>query len=176
MGRASILLPLTSIKRGFSFSDCPDVAFLRSLDVTVAATFWMCRAFLPGMVDRNKGWIVNIAPLSATLMSTGMLDVAVPYASASALASALRAEMKALNRSIKVVSCTANLGARYPTLAAPPVSHDEVAARVVSAIAAGEEFVCMPSAAVVIPVLQLLPHPLYEGIARLLGLDAFKPY
>ena len=176
MGRVSLLFPLASVKRCHAFSDCPDVGFLRALDVSVAASFYLCRAFLPGMIDRNRGWVVDIVPMCSVLASTGMMDVSVPNAANTAFIGGLRNEMKALGRGVRVVSCIANVSARYPSRVLPPVSHAVVASRAVEAVVGNEDFVYAPFQGGCLPALQVLPFPIYEFIVRILGLDAFKQY
>ena len=176
MGRVGVVVPLATLRGGYSFSDCPDVAFLSALDVRVGSAFYLARAFLPAMVDRNKGWLVHVAPVAAELFSTGQLDTAVAAASASGLFSAIRNEMKALSRSVRVVTCVANTAARAPCAAAvPAAAPGDVAARTVQAMLSGEEFVYVPFTAALLPWLRVLPFTVFEYAARMLGLDAFRP-
>ena len=49
--------------------DCSDDDFDRSIDVNVRSMMLTCRAFLPAMLDRGEGAIVNIASVVSSVMA-----------------------------------------------------------------------------------------------------------
>ena len=49
--------------------DCSDADFDRSIDVNVRSMMLTCRAFLPAMLDRGEGAIVNIASVVSSVMA-----------------------------------------------------------------------------------------------------------
>ncbi len=49
--------------------ECTDADFDRSLDVNVRSMMLTCRAFLPAMLERGRGSIVNIASVVSSVMA-----------------------------------------------------------------------------------------------------------
>lgn len=49
--------------------DCDDESWAFSLDLNMTAMFRMCRAFLPGMLERGAGSIINVASVASSVIA-----------------------------------------------------------------------------------------------------------
>lgn len=47
--------------------ECDEEAWARSLDLNVTATYRLCRAFIPGMLAKGGGSIVNVASIASSI-------------------------------------------------------------------------------------------------------------
>jgi len=60
-GTVDVLLNAAGFVHHGSILECDDKAWSFTLDINVRSMFWTCKAFIPGMLARGKGAIVNIA-------------------------------------------------------------------------------------------------------------------
>ena len=148
----------------------------RLLQLNVLAPFRLTRAVLPDMLARGSGTIVDISSLSALVPTPGMFHYSASKAALAAGSESLRAEVQ--KRGVHVVTVypgpvkTAMADAaiaRYdkdPTGALPTGTCEELAARVVRAIARKQARVIYPRAYVV--------TRLFPALARW-TVDKFSP-
>ena len=61
VGTVDVLLNAAGFVHHGSILECDDKAWDFTLNLNVRSMFWMCKAFLPGMLEKGKGTIVNIA-------------------------------------------------------------------------------------------------------------------
>ncbi|XP_043798233.1 LOW QUALITY PROTEIN: short-chain dehydrogenase/reductase family 16C member 6-like, partial [Apis laboriosa] len=64
VGKVTILINNAGVGHGFKFLDATDELLKRTMDVNVMSHFWTTKAFLPSMLEDNKGHIVSIASLA----------------------------------------------------------------------------------------------------------------
>ena len=67
IGSIDILMNCAGFVHNGTILDCDDKAWDFSMNLNVRSMFWMIRAFLPGMLQRGKGSIVNIASVASSL-------------------------------------------------------------------------------------------------------------
>ena len=67
IGPVDILMNCAGFVHHGSILDCDDKAWDFSMNLNVRSMFWMAKAFLPGMLKRGKGSIVNIASVASSL-------------------------------------------------------------------------------------------------------------
>jgi 2-keto-3-deoxy-L-fuconate dehydrogenase len=60
-GTVDVLLNAAGFVHHGSILECDDKAWQFTLDINVRSMFWTCKAFLPGMLAKGKGAIVNVA-------------------------------------------------------------------------------------------------------------------
>ena len=65
----------------------------RSLDVNVAAHFWMVRAIVPQMLEGGRGTVVTLSSMMASLPAAGLADYCASKAAVSQLHACLRWEL-----------------------------------------------------------------------------------
>ena len=67
IGAVDVLMNCAGFVHHGSVLECDDKAWNFSLDLNVRSMFWMIKAFLPAMLQRGKGSIVNIASVASSL-------------------------------------------------------------------------------------------------------------
>jgi 2-keto-3-deoxy-L-fuconate dehydrogenase len=67
IGSVDILMNCAGFVHNGTILDCDDKAWDFSMNLNVRSMFWMIKAFLPGMLKRGKGSIVNIASVASSL-------------------------------------------------------------------------------------------------------------
>lgn len=60
-GTIDVLLNAAGFVHHGSILECDDKAWDFTLNLNVRSMFWMCKAFIPGMLAKGKGTIVNVA-------------------------------------------------------------------------------------------------------------------
>jgi 2-keto-3-deoxy-L-fuconate dehydrogenase len=60
-GTVDVLLNAAGFVHHGSILECDDKAWQFTLDINVRSMFWACKAFLPGMLAKGTGAIVNVA-------------------------------------------------------------------------------------------------------------------
>lgn len=67
IGTIDVLMNCAGFVHHGTVLDCDDKAWDFSMNLNVRSMFWMIKAFLPGMLERGKGSIVNIASVASSL-------------------------------------------------------------------------------------------------------------
>lgn len=67
IGPIDVLMNCAGFVHHGTILECDDKAWEFSTNLNVRSMFWMTRAFLPGMLTRGKGSIVNIASVASSL-------------------------------------------------------------------------------------------------------------
>ncbi|GHC65158.1 oxidoreductase [Gemmobacter tilapiae] len=68
-GDVNVLFNCAGFVAGGTILDCTDEQWEFSLDLNMTAMFRMCRAFLPGMIARGGGSIVNMASVASSVIA-----------------------------------------------------------------------------------------------------------
>ncbi len=93
-GSVDIIVNNAGVLYGCPFLKCPDELIARTIDVNVKGTLLVTRAFLPDLISKKRGHIINMASASSL---TGVPDLAAYATSKHAVAGfseSLRLEMK----------------------------------------------------------------------------------
>jgi len=67
LGPVSVLVNNAGIVRAADLLDLPDLDIEKMIAINLTAQFWTCKAFLPGMIERNEGYIVNYSSAGGLL-------------------------------------------------------------------------------------------------------------
>ena len=67
IGPVDILMNCAGFVHNGTILDCDDKAWEFSMNLNVRSMFWMTQAFLPGMLKRGKGSIINISSVASSL-------------------------------------------------------------------------------------------------------------
>jgi 2-keto-3-deoxy-L-fuconate dehydrogenase len=67
VGPVDVLMNCAGFVHNGSILDCDDKAWEFSMNLNVRSMFWMIKAFVPGMLKRGKGSIVNVASVASSL-------------------------------------------------------------------------------------------------------------
>lgn len=165
--------------------DTPDEQIELTFKVNTLGLYWVTKAFLPGMIERDSGHVVTIASASGLLGVSRLNEYAASKHAAIGFAESLRVE---LSEDAPGVSTTLinpfyiNTGmfdgvqTRVPWLL-PILDPDEVAETVVDAVAKNREQVMLPRAVGLLSPMRLVGTKAFDLSMRLLGVqDTMKTF
>jgi len=93
VGPVTILVNNAGIVSGTPLLDTPDTKIIRTFDVNIMAHFWTLKAFLPDMINRKLGHIVNVASLAGHSGTNKLVDYCASKFAAVGLDESLRVEL-----------------------------------------------------------------------------------
>lgn len=176
-GEIDILINNAGIVSGEDFLDNPQENVDRTFAVNVRSLYLTTRAFLPGMIKRQRGTVVTIASAAGLTGVAKQTDYSPSKFAALGFAESLRVEMKERGHRVNsLVVCPfyINTGmfegvkSKAPWLL-PVLEQEQVAVHVIDAIEAGRHQLVLPWTARVAYVGRLLPVRAYDAIAKLIG-------
>ncbi|KAJ3646172.1 hypothetical protein Zmor_023770 [Zophobas morio] len=151
VGEVTILINNAGVVSGNLLLDTPDHLIKRTFDVNILAHFWTVKAFLPYMIEKNRGHIVTIASMAGFVGINKLVDYCSSKYAAVGFDEALRVELEA--QGIDGVKTTVicpyfiqstgmfdNVNSRF----LPTLKSNDVADRIVNAVRKEEVVVMMP--------------------------------
>jgi all-trans-retinol dehydrogenase (NAD+) len=179
-GPVDVLVNNAGVVSGQPLLGLSDEQIERTFAINVLALFWVTRAFLPAMVEHNRGHLVTIASASSLIGVARLSDYAASKWAAMGFDESLRAELRELAPGVvTTVVCPfyvdtgmfAGVRTRFPRLL-PILDPGDVADRVVEAIEHDRRRLVLPRLVGLLPVLRVLPVGVFDWIARFLGVNA----
>jgi all-trans-retinol dehydrogenase (NAD+) len=179
-GPVDILINNAGIVSGKDFLDLSDQQIEATFDINVLALFWTGKAFLPSMIERNRGHIVTIASASGLIGVARLADYSASKWAAIGFDESLRVELrKVAPRIMTTVICPyyidtgmfRGVKSRFPLLL-PILAEEVVAERIVRAIRGDQRRLIMPWLCYLVPVIRFLPVPLFDWVANFLGVNS----
>ena len=177
-GPVDIVVNNAGIISGRRLLEIPDERIEAVFGVNVLALYWVTKAFLPEMIERNSGHIVTMASAAGLLGVDRQTDYAATKHAAIGFAESLRAELKRAGYTgIKTTivepfyvdtGMVKGVKSRFPRLL-PILEQEEVAVRVVRAVMKNQQEVRIPTVLKLVPVLRILPVSLFDRLAGFLG-------
>jgi all-trans-retinol dehydrogenase (NAD+) len=179
-GPIGVLINNAGILAGGLFLDVPLDRHLKTVAVNLSGMLTMTHTFLPDLLTRSEGRVVNIASASAI----AALPLATSYAATKwavlGFSESLREELRlAGHRHVRVSTvCPSYITTGLFDGAKPPfltrmLTPEAVARAVRRAVERGTEFVLLPrSVRLLYAFAGLLPRRFYLGLCRLLGVSA----
>lgn len=178
MGPADIVVNNAGIISGRRLLEIPDERIEAVFGVNVLALYWVTKAFLPEMIERNSGHIVNMASAAGLLGVDRQTDYAASKHAAVGFTESLRAELKGAGHTgIKTTlvepfyvdtGMVEGVKSRFPRLL-PILKQEEVASKVVRAVMQDKQELRVPSMLKLVPVLRVLPVALFDQLAGFFG-------
>ena len=178
-GPVDILINNAGIVSGADFVKLSDAKIEATFAINVLALFWTCKAFLPAMIERNRGHIVTIASASALVGVARLADYSASKWAAMGLDESLRAELRTRAPGVMTtVVCPyyidtgmfRGVRSRFPMLL-PILNEGDVAGRIVRAIETDRRRLVMPWLCHFVPLLRVLPVGLFDAITDFLGVN-----
>jgi hypothetical protein len=159
------------------FLETPDEQLEKTLDVDLKALFWTCKAFLPRMVERNSGHIVNVSSAAGFIGVPRMPAYVAAKWGVIGLTESLRLEIKQkkLDGIHFTLFCpsyvdTGMFAGAKPPLLTKMLKPDEVVDIAYKGFKEDEYMIREPWLIKVTPVLKgLLPYKLFDVVSDLLG-------
>jgi all-trans-retinol dehydrogenase (NAD+) len=176
-GPVDILINNAGVVTGKLLLEASDQEIQRTIDVNLMALFWVTRAFLPKMVERNRGHVVTIAS-AAGMAGVGRLsDYCASKFAAVGFDESLRLELKRQNLAIRTTGVCPyyistgmfeGVKTRFPWLL-PILKPEKVVDRTLAAIRKNRRRLLMPWFVYTIWPTRLLPVPLFAAIMDFFG-------
>lgn len=177
VGSVTILVNNAGIVNGEKFLDCPDEKILKTFEVNTLAHFWMCKAFLPDMIQNNHGHIVTIASVAGHTGGPRLVDYCSSKFAAVGFDESLRIELKAENiTGVKTtIVCpyhiSTDLFKGFHARILRSLSAEYVAQETVSAMLINQEILVLPGIFRLFLIMKwLLPHSATKVLLDTLGM------
>lgn len=116
VGHPSILINNAGIAHNTSVLKTPPKELQRLMDVNLLSHYYTIQAFVPHMIETNKGHIVSIASMASFVAAPGMLDYCIAKQGLVVLHKGLGAELRCIHNAPKV-----KLSIVHPTFASTPL-------------------------------------------------------
>jgi len=177
-GPIDILVNVAGIVNSRPFLEKSDAMIERTVGVNLMAIFWTIRAFLPGMMQRGQGHVVNFASAGGLLGVPYISDYCATKFAVVGLTESLRQEMKlAGHRGIHFSHVCPNTVSTGMFEGASPVkgtrmlTAEDVTRKVIAGIKDNRAMIGVPSSVYFLPVIKvILPPFVMDFVCRLLGI------
>ena len=179
VGGIDILINNAGVVSGQPLLEISDASIERSFGVNTLASFWTTRAFLPKMIEQNRGHVVTIASAAGMIGVSRLVDYSASKWAVVGFDESLRSELRTIAPAVQTtVVCPYYIDTgmfkgtktRFSFLL-PILKEDAVAERTVAAIRRNKRRVTMPWLVHWIPALRVLPVAFFDGVAGLLGIN-----
>ncbi len=179
VGAVDVLFNNAGVVSGDWFLDLDPASIERTYNVNVLSLYWMTQAFLPAMVQANRGCVVTISSASGMLGVAKLTDYAASKFAAFGFMESLRSELRMKRSSVNTLTvCPHYIGTgmfdgvqtRFPWLL-PILEEQKVAARILASIEKGKAQLVMPWFVNVIPVTRILPVRAFDVVTDFFGVN-----
>jgi short-subunit dehydrogenase len=170
-GRCDVLVNNAGIPGGGRFTDVTPEQIERVLSIDLLAVMLVTKAFLPSMLERGAGHVVNVASLAGRFAAPGIPVYGAAKHGVVAFSEALYHELGPLGVRVTVVNPGFVSTEGFPQGDLPPalvMPADRVARTVLDVVRRGRgPEVSVPRAAGALQVFRVLTPPLYRwGVGR----------
>jgi all-trans-retinol dehydrogenase (NAD+) len=178
-GPIDILINNAGVVTGKSLLDASPAEIERTFDVNVLALFWTTRAFLPGMLQRDRGHIVTIASAAGLVGTSKMTDYCASKHAAVGFDESLRLELRRQkSRVVTTVVCPfyistgmfAGVRTRFPRIL-PILDPDRVTDQILDAIRRDRRRLIVPPVIRTTWLGRMLPIGAFDTIMEFLGIN-----
>ncbi|HVC14043.1 MAG TPA: SDR family oxidoreductase [Acidimicrobiales bacterium] len=179
VGDPMVLVNNAGVVSGARLLDLPDEAIRRTFDVNVLALFWVTKAFLPAMVEADRGHVVTVASAAGLVGVRRQTDYSASKHAAVGFDESLRVELHQIAPRVRTtVVCPyyvdtgmfEGVRTRVPALL-PILKQEAVAQRIADAVARDRRVLVLPPIVRLIPMLRMLPPPVFDRLMDLFGVN-----
>jgi all-trans-retinol dehydrogenase (NAD+) len=179
VGDIDILVNNAGIVSGNRLLDLTDEKIEKTFAVNTLALYWVTRAFLPAMIQRNRGHVMTVASAAGLVGVARQTDYSASKHAAVGFDESLRVELaQGAPGVVTTVVCPyyvdtgmfEGVRTRFPRLL-PILRQDDVADRMVRAIEKDHRRVMMPLLVRLLPSMRVLPTRLFDRIMDLFGVN-----
>lgn len=165
---------------GAPLTEATEAGIRRTFEVNALAPYWVTRAFLPGMVERNAGVVVTVASAAGLVGVARQTDYSASKHAAVGFAESLRAELRKAGSAVRsLVVCPfyidtgmfAGAQTTVPWLL-PILEPQHVATKVLDAVESSAQQLLLPPAAHALAPLRVLPIRAFDAVVDMLGVNA----
>ena len=151
----------------------------RTFAVNVLALYWVTKAFLPSMLQRNQGHVVTMASAAGLVGVSRQTDYSASKHAAVGFMESLRAELRREKAAVSTTTvCPFYIDtgmfegarSRWPWLL--PILHEpDVATKILRAVERDRPMLRLPPIVGTLPVSRILPVRLFDRVMDLLGVN-----
>ncbi len=179
-GGVDVLVNNAGIVSGSTFLETSDEKIEKTMSINVLSNFWTLKAFLPAMIESDRGHVVTVSSAAGIIGVTGLADYSASKFAVFGLHEAIRMELrKRKSRVSTSVVCPFfidtgmfdGVRTRFPLLL-PILKPEYVAKRVVRAIERGSRRVILPRFVYSAYLLRLFPVALFDAVSDFFGISA----
>ncbi|KAB2838058.1 MAG: SDR family NAD(P)-dependent oxidoreductase [Melioribacteraceae bacterium] len=181
MGSVDILINNAGYVKGGNFLEQSDEIWEKTIDINLRAFIYTIRAFLPGMNERNEGFIVNISSASSTLGVPGLSIYTATKWAVWGFTESMRFESMNANKNVRWASihpsyirtglfAGAKLGFLGNLIVPLLKDHDVIAKAILKTIKKNKNIMLRPRTLKIGIFLRgILPDKLFQAIMILMG-------
>lgn len=177
-GVIDILVNNAGIVRSDAFMDKPDEALEKVVAVNLMAIFWTTKAFLPGMMAKRAGTVVNLASAGGLLGVPFISDYCATKFAVVGLTESLRQEMCLTGykdiKFIYVCPNTVNTGMFAGAKAVKGtkmLTPEDVTTKIIEGIKKGKPMIGVPDSVYTLPLFKaLMPMKAMDLFCRVMGI------
>jgi all-trans-retinol dehydrogenase (NAD+) len=179
VGDVDILVNNAGIVSGARLLDIPDEKIERTFQVNTLALYWVTKAFLPAMVERDRGHVVTVASAAGLVGVARQTDYSASKHAAVGFDESLRVELSQVAPGVVTTAICPyyidtgmfeGVKTRVPFLL-PILKQEKVADQIVRAIERDKRLVVMPPMVRLTPVLRVLPPRAFDRMMDLFGIN-----
>lgn len=179
VGPVDVVINNAGIVTGRRFLELEEEAVERTMAVNVLALYWVTRAFLPGMIDRQHGTVVTVASAAGLVGVAQQTDYSASKFAAVGFAESLRVELAKDHTGVNsLVVCPyyvdtgmfAGVRTKFPRLL-PILDPTDVAERILTSIEKGRVQLIMPRFVRTVPITRALPAKLFDRTMDFFGVN-----
>jgi all-trans-retinol dehydrogenase (NAD+) len=179
VGEVDIVVNNAGVVSGKRLLDIPDDKIENTFAVNTLALYWVTKAFLAGMIERNHGHVVTVASAAGLVGVARQTDYSASKHAAIGFDESLRVELAQLAPGVTTtVVCPfyvdtgmfEGVKSRVPLLL-PILQPDRVADKIVRAIEHDQRVVVLPPFVRLLPVARILPTRWFDKLMDLLGVN-----
>ncbi|HXX90808.1 MAG TPA: SDR family oxidoreductase [Acidimicrobiales bacterium] len=179
VGDPDVVVNNAGVVSGARLLDLPDEQIRRTFEVNVLAHYWVTKAFLPAMVERNRGHIVTVASAAGLVGVARQTDYSASKHAVVGFDESLRAELRQVAPGVMTtVVCPyyvdtgmfEGVRTRVPFLL-PILQPADVARKIADAVERDRRSVVLPPAVRLVPILRVLPPRAFDWVMDLLGVN-----
>ena len=179
LGGVDVLINNAGIVNGKPLLEGTNDDIRRTFDVNVVAHYWTTRAFVPGMIERNRGRVVTIASASGLVGVSKLTDYSASKHAVIGFTESLRNELRGAGSAVNTLTVNPfyistglfdGVATKVPWLL-PILKPEAVASAVVRAIESNALTLNLPRLVGIVPVLRFLPTRAFDWVADLLGVN-----
>ena len=179
-GPVDILINNAGVVSGARLLDLADEKIEATFAINTLSLFWTTKAFLPQMVERNRGHVVTISSAAGLIGVPKLADYSASKWAAMGFDESLRAELRQIAPEVRTtVVCPyyidtgmfKGVRSRFPWLL-PILNENAVAERIVGAIRRDKRRLIMPPFVYLVPPMRLFPVRAFDWVTEFLGVNA----
>jgi all-trans-retinol dehydrogenase (NAD+) len=178
-GPIDVVINNAGVVSGKTILAAADEDIERTFAVNTLALFWVTRAFLPAMVERDRGHVVTIASAAGLVGTSRLTDYCASKHAAVGFDESLRLELKRQgSKVLTTVVCPfyistgmfAGVRTRIPWLL-PILEPEYVVDRILAAIRMNRRRLILPRVVAATYLARILPVPVFDAIMEFLGVN-----